>query len=337
MANSVKYVRMSLLKFANRANFIVPMRHMSRSADKKQHLEFTRKRVDDMMKRMERERRESQTLNHEGYELDPVEGIIETFEHERYENRRTKKSIFCRKYEKSTPEPSFLTWQAKQQIIYLCTKENWSFQEIAESFPISAENVRKLLRHRNRTLTPSEITKHDKKILKKWQHLLVAGYKIGRGPIDPELKQMVETERIKLLHNAGGIENLPVPVSKPSREQEDNHLDFYTFHYIDKGRKENRYVSRFQGQFLKLYRIYHDQQSQSPDTTVQMHGVIEKEAEKLKLLQALVKNYRNEEKSERNESDDFPSSSQENDKIEADSEIFQNEWFVASENVQNIK
>ena len=256
-----------------------------------------------------------------------------------------------KKYAKEAPETNLLTWQAKQQIIYLCTKENWSPYEIAESFPISAKNVQKLLHNKNQNLTPSEIVKHDKRIVKKWQRLLEAGHRLGRGPVDPELKEIVESDRLKLLHNAAGAENLPVPVKEVEEKQEDNHLDMYTFHYIDAGMKarELKKKSRFDGQLIKMYRLFNkdpnpehssqeqvvmDKISQEEDQTIT--SVVEKEAEKLKLLQALARNYEYKEDDDREEEyEDLlkrqTDSFDENDDYEDDSESFQNEWFAPLE------
>lgn len=251
------------------------------------------------------------------------------------------KNIIRKKYEESTREANLLTWQAKQQIIHLCTKEDWSPQEIAESFPISAENVKKLLRSKNTILTPSEIVQHDKKIMKKWQRLLEAGNKLGKGPIDPELKEIVESERIKLLHNAAGASNLPVPVPKVEETREEiSHLDFYTFHYIDTGMKKRdlKKHKKFEGQFLKLYQLCKKDSQPVQDVSVidkNETNRLEKEAEKLKLLQALAKNYANEHSEDKDEQCDALSnrySDQHDLKDDAKTQDypgqFNNEWFA---------
>jgi hypothetical protein len=251
-----------------------------------------------------------------------------------------KKNIFNKKYNRSEPEVNLLTWYAKQQIIYLCTEEGWSTQEIAESFPISAGNVTKLLRHKNKLMTPSEINDHDKKVIVKWKKLLEAGSKLGKGPMDPDLKQIVESERIKLIHNATGIANVPVPLSRQEGEQANNRLEFYTFHYADNGKKRSKPNSRFEGQFLNLYRLFnkppsHSQQNSAVASVNKQAALLEKEAEKLKLLQALTRNYENEKKTEMEKSDDVLSNrkhsnfrSRERIEENSDLDVFDNEWFA---------
>lgn len=248
--------------------------------------------------------------------------------------------IFHKKYVESTREANLLTWQAKQQIIHLCTKEDWSPQEIAESFPISAGNVSKLLRSKNANLTPSEIVLHDKKIMRKWQRLLEAGNNLGKGPIDPELKEIVESERIKLLHNAAGASNLPVPVPKEEEAREENsHLDLYTFHYIDANMKKRNLKKhkKFEGQFMNLYQICHKDPQPVQDASVvdkNETSLLKKEAEKLKLLQALAKNYANEHSEDKDEQCDALSNRysdqhnlKEDVKTQDHPEQFNNEWF----------
>lgn len=253
-----------------------------------------------------------------------------------------KKNILDKKYNRNAPEANVLTWHAKQQIIYLCTEEGWSTQEIAESFPINAGNVIKLLRHKNRILTPWEIKDHDKKVMLKWKKLVEAGKKLGKGPLDPELKQVVESERIKLIHNAAGVTNLPVPLSRQEEEQVNNHLEFYTFHYVDNEKKKSKPNSRYDGQFLRLYRIFNKPLSNAPQNSsvasiTEQTTLPEKEAEKLKLLQALTSSYEKEKKNEHDDMEECDvlsnreySNFANRGGIEDNSDLdaFDNEWFA---------
>jgi hypothetical protein len=57
---------------------------MAKTPDRKQYTEYMKKKVDRMMERLERERKESQMLTHgEGAEKDSFTELFDTFQHER--------------------------------------------------------------------------------------------------------------------------------------------------------------------------------------------------------------------------------------------------------------
>lgn len=135
-------------------------------------------------------------------------------------------------------------------------KEDWFFQEIVESFFISVGNVRKFLYSKNVILILLEIVQYDKKIMRKWQRLLEVGNNLGKGFIDSELKEIVESERIKFFYNVVGVLNFLVFVFKEEEEREENsYLDLYIFYYIDVNMKKRdlKKYKKFEGQFMKLY------------------------------------------------------------------------------------
>lgn len=127
-------------------------------------------------------------------------------------------------------------------------KEDWFFQEIVESFFISLGNVRKFLYSKNVILILLEIVQYDKKIMRKWQRLLEAGNNLGKGFIDSELKEIVESERIKFFYNVVGVLNFFVFKEEEVRE-ENSYLDLYIFYYIDVNMKKRdlKKYKKFEG------------------------------------------------------------------------------------------
>lgn len=107
----------------------------------------------------------------------------------RSERRKVRNTIIRRKYFKVPPETNLLTWAAKQQIHYLHSldPEEWTAERISESFPISVQGAKKLLKSRFTTATPERIAEHDRDVQLKWKSL-----KAGRGDekISPVTKQM---------------------------------------------------------------------------------------------------------------------------------------------------
>ena len=75
------------------------------------------------------------------------------FRHVQRQQRNLKKKIVERKYFKKPQEVNLLTWKAKEQIRFLHNEfpEEWTPEQLAESFPISLEGVHQLL---NSSYTP---------------------------------------------------------------------------------------------------------------------------------------------------------------------------------------
>uniref|UniRef100_A0A023G8R6 Uncharacterized protein n=1 Tax=Amblyomma triste TaxID=251400 RepID=A0A023G8R6_AMBTT len=140
-------------------------------------------------------------LKNDSYDFDDAEGDPEEpLEHPehyydqymdelRLERRKVRNAIIRRKYFKVPPETNLLTWAAKQQIHYLHSldPEEWTAEKISESFPISVQGVKKLLKSRFTVATPERIAEHDREVQLKWKSL-----KTGKGDekISPITKEL---------------------------------------------------------------------------------------------------------------------------------------------------
>jgi hypothetical protein len=66
---------------------------------------------------------------------------------------------------------NLLTWDAKEQIKYLHLKhpEIWTVEKLADSFPITIESCKKLLRSNWAPKTLDDLIKHDNKVIRNWK------------------------------------------------------------------------------------------------------------------------------------------------------------------------
>ncbi|XP_035217469.1 uncharacterized protein LOC118190794 [Stegodyphus dumicola] len=84
-----------------------------------------------------------------------------------------KNQIVKRKYCKFDKETDLLTHAAKEQIRYLHRLDplKWTPEILAESFPISVNGVKKLLKNKFVEKRPEKIKLHDEEVAKRWKIL----------------------------------------------------------------------------------------------------------------------------------------------------------------------
>ncbi|GAB6031220.1 hypothetical protein CHUAL_009035 [Chamberlinius hualienensis] len=147
--------------------------------------------------------------NHDNVILNRDETYMKDFKEKEWRRKCTIHNILKRKYFREPPEPCFLTFAAKEQLRYLreTDSETWSFEKLAESFPITVSGVKKLLRNKNYLPNSEEaIIKHDKTVLENWK-LLKSGQ---GGPIATSIKQKLLTGNLNFAA-MNGHANLPMP------------------------------------------------------------------------------------------------------------------------------
>ena len=71
-----------LLKLG-RFNFCAQVRFLASGPDKKQHDKYTDHMSEKLVSRIQREKRKRQTEEHAGLEMDPMEGLVSTYEQAR--------------------------------------------------------------------------------------------------------------------------------------------------------------------------------------------------------------------------------------------------------------
>ncbi|KAJ8718535.1 hypothetical protein PYW08_002772 [Mythimna loreyi] len=81
--------------------------------------------------------------------------------------------------------PNLLTWSEKEQIRHLASTEpdEWTPEKIAESFPITEQAAKKLLKFPWKPATEQRIARHDASVMRNWKEL-----KEGSLDIPPELR-----------------------------------------------------------------------------------------------------------------------------------------------------
>ncbi|KAL8611891.1 hypothetical protein ACOMHN_033636 [Nucella lapillus] len=134
------------------------------------------------------------------------------------QQRKVKKKIVGRKYFQEPQEVNLLTWNAKQQIRYLHQQlpEDWTPQQLAQSFPISEEGVRRLLKNSYVPRSEEEIAKHDRRVMAHWRQLRQT-LALGSGPGEVTQTQthpfqhIIEAGKLPLMINAGGSAQLAAP------------------------------------------------------------------------------------------------------------------------------
>lgn len=111
--------------------------------------------------------------------------------------------IMQKKYNRTPKETKLLTWVAMEQIRFLHAEDpdTWTHHALAESFPVSVQGVRKLLKSKNVPRSWEEVVKHDKRVQENWKALQA-------GRIQEENMPLIAPERWLL---AAGNKALPMP------------------------------------------------------------------------------------------------------------------------------
>ncbi|KAL8610782.1 hypothetical protein ACOMHN_016765 [Nucella lapillus] len=148
------------------------------------------------------------------------EATGETPRYVQQQQRKVKKKIVGRKYFQEPQEVNLLTWNAKQQIRYLHQQlpEDWTPQQLAQSFPISEEGVRRLLKNSYVPRSEEEIAKHDRRVMAHRRQLRQT-LALGSGPGEVTQTQtqthpfqyIIEAGKLPLMINAGGSAQLAAP------------------------------------------------------------------------------------------------------------------------------
>ncbi|XP_046574475.1 neugrin-like [Haliotis rubra] len=139
---------------------------------------------------------------------------------EKEERLQLKKKILQRKYFKKAPELNLLSWNAKEQIRYLHAEYpyDWTVTRLAKSFPVSEEGIIAILKSSYVPKQQQEITRHDNRVRKNW--LAVRSYlkennnaleDIEGGPVAESVRHLTSSDKLPLVINAGGINNVLVP------------------------------------------------------------------------------------------------------------------------------
>ncbi|KAG6441571.1 hypothetical protein O3G_MSEX001892 [Manduca sexta] len=73
--------------------------------------------------------------------------------------------------------PNLLTWSEKEQIRHLASTQpdEWTPEKIAESFPVTAPIVKKLLKYPWKPATEQRIERHDASVMRNWKELKEGG------------------------------------------------------------------------------------------------------------------------------------------------------------------
>lgn len=129
---------------------------------------------------------------------------------DKIERNKLKRKIIQRKYFKTEPEISVLTWQAKEQIRYLNQEypEEWTVEKLVDSFPVSYKGVLAVLKSSYIPQDEKEIRKHDDKAFQNIQTLKEKLHDKSLN-IEPEEKERIESI-MKKVGNASGIKSLPL-------------------------------------------------------------------------------------------------------------------------------
>lgn len=102
---------------------------------------------------------------------------------------------------------NLLSWDAKEQIKYLNLNEPdyWTVEKICESFPITEENCRKLLRSKWTPKTLDDLSRHDEKVIENWKKLTSSENTEPSGPAINIYEEYKKSNRLALLKNACGL------------------------------------------------------------------------------------------------------------------------------------
>lgn len=122
--------------------------------------------------------------------MEQAEELCDDYYREKFSRRRRAiAKIVEKKYFRPPPDANLLSWAAKRQIRHLhrSDPEEWTPEQLAEKFPVSAEGVQKLLKSRDDVRSEEQIRKHDEKIAANWKTLGLNG-----GPIVPAAEKESE-------------------------------------------------------------------------------------------------------------------------------------------------
>lgn len=102
---------------------------------------------------------------------------------------------------------NLLTWDAKEQIkhLHLNDPEEWTAEKIADSYPITVENAKKLLRSRWSPKTLDELAQHDQKVIANWNMLAEEQNGEQRGPAVNIYEEYKKANKLALLKHACGL------------------------------------------------------------------------------------------------------------------------------------
>ncbi|OQV12090.1 hypothetical protein BV898_13649 [Hypsibius exemplaris] len=117
--------------------------------------------------------------------------------------------------EQYPPAPNLLVWAARQQIKYLYKQdpEQWSPERLAESFPISVEDAKRLVRSKARFEPDADrIKRIDLQVRERWKAL-----KTGKGGDIVTSEQRKLFQEGKLSEVQAGV-NLSFPLPPPPEE-----------------------------------------------------------------------------------------------------------------------
>ncbi|XP_076443344.1 uncharacterized protein LOC143281929 [Babylonia areolata] len=149
------------------------------------------------------------------------------------QQRKVKKKMLERKVFKQPQEINLLTWNAKQQIRYLNEEfpDEWTAEQLAESFPVSLEGVKQLLKNSYMPRSEQEIAKHDRRVVDHWRQLkeILA---LQVGPVEErqasQFQHIIEAGKLPLMINAGGCSQLPVPrTARKGRAQRQKQMGLF--------------------------------------------------------------------------------------------------------------
>lgn len=137
-----------------------------------------------------------------------IDNIHEKYvEREKDKERAGKKTLIKRKYFKYEQETNLLTYSAKEQIRYLHEMDSstWNPKKISESFPISENGAKKLLKNNSVLTCPERIKQHDAKVTQRWDIL-----KTGRwSPLISDITQQLYRKGELIQTNYSGNSTLP--------------------------------------------------------------------------------------------------------------------------------
>lgn len=133
---------------------------------------------------------------------------IAHMEKRKLQKKKAFHAIMKKKYlpKNQEKEVNLLTWAAKEQIKHLHSEnpEEWTVGHIAESFPISEDGVRLLLKSAYVPKSLNEVIKHDRRVINNWQNI----------KSHEESGPLTSVSILSKISNANGIHDLPIPKIK---------------------------------------------------------------------------------------------------------------------------
>ena len=102
---------------------------------------------------------------------------------------------------------NLLTWDAKEQIKYLNLNEPevWTVEKICDTFPITEESCKKLLKSKWSPKTLDELCRHDEFVLENWKRLAKEEDMEPGGPAINVYEELKRQNKINLIKFAAGI------------------------------------------------------------------------------------------------------------------------------------